>query len=223
MPHPRTPRATIGPLRATTIGATLALALPVAGCATGMHQPTASGRAGETRFRQGNFVLYRYTGAAVTAPVTLKESIVSQDGNRLVIDVVAKRGSEERHWEQVVTDTPENEANNVVDELYEYVGGERRHLLNTGNRDLFRLYEWTLIVPDEPAHDKRASRTVTSFGGHSFSCEHREALTAWKGRPVHYEAYECPAFLWTHGPQRFWSDTDGDALKVEVVEFGTSL
>lgn len=79
-----------------------------------------------TRYRKGDYVTYRYAGLFTPEPVELRERVVAQDGNRLTLDITATRGTQQLHWEQIVTDTPDNQRNNVVDALYEYVGGARR-------------------------------------------------------------------------------------------------
>jgi len=176
---------------------------------------------GATRYQVGDYVLYRYSGAFTPSPVTLRERIMKQEGNRLTIDVVVERGGEQRRWRQVVTDTPENEKNNVVDELYEIVDGAPRKLTNANNEDVFRLYAWTVFIPEQKARDVRVSRARASFGGQSFDCERTEGRNVWRGRPIRFEAFDCPDFVWTHGPARFWDEQNGtDVSRVEVVEFG---
>lgn len=48
-----------------------------------------------------------------------------QSGDRLVIDVVASRGSERRHWQQVVKDSADTQSNRVIEELWVLEGDER--------------------------------------------------------------------------------------------------
>ena len=51
-----------------------------------------------TRYRVGDFAVYRYQGAALEEPVTLREEVVAQQGNRLRFDVTAIRASGQRAW-----------------------------------------------------------------------------------------------------------------------------
>lgn len=96
---------------------------------------TAAGVAGArqpgpaTRYRVGDYIVYRYSGAFSTAPVLLREGVRAQQGNRLRIDVTLTRGDEVRRWIQVLTDTAENQQNNVIDGLYEVIDGEAVTLL----------------------------------------------------------------------------------------------
>ena len=174
-----------------------------------------------TRFRVGDYVVYRYTGLFTPEPVELRERITAREGKRLTIDVVATRGSEQRHWEQVVTDTPENERDNVVDELFEYVGGKRQKLANAGNADLMRLYSWTVLQPDGKARDVRTEKAILTMGRDNFTCDRTFGKNEWHGRKVQFESFVCPEFLWSHARARFWDDGTGEEiLLVDVAESG---
>ena len=174
-----------------------------------------------TRFRVGDYVVYHYTGLFTSEPVELRERISAREGKRLTIDVVATRGSEQRHWEQVVTDTPENERENVVDELYEHVGAERRKLANVGNADLMRLYSWTVLQPDGKASDVHTEKAMLTMGRDDFTCDRTFGKNTWHGRKVQFESFECPQFLWSHARARFWDDGTGEEiLRVDVTESG---
>ncbi|HEY1955786.1 MAG TPA: hypothetical protein VGH28_09235 [Polyangiaceae bacterium] len=199
------------------------LALPlVLACASAPPPPVvATHRAPTTRFRVGDFVVYRYSGLFTPEPVELRERIAAQDGLRLTIDVTATRGSEQRHWEQVVTDTPENERNGVVDELYEYVGGKRRKLANVGNADLVRLYSWTILQPDGKAHDVRTEKAMLTVGRDNYTCDRKFGKNEWHGKKLQFERFDCPEFLWTHARARFWDDATGEEiLRADVSESG---
>lgn len=196
------------------------LALGAIACGGGPAPVTAKHEA-TSRYRKGDFVVYRYSGLYSKEPVELRESIAAQDGKRLTIDVVATRGSEKRRWQQVVTDSPDNERNNVVDELYEYAGGERRKLDNAGNADLKRLYEWTVIVPDGKPEDVHTDRAMLEVGHDNFTCNHTTGKTKWHGRSLAFETFDCPEFLWTHGRVRYWDPATGDEiLRADVAGMG---
>ncbi len=53
-----------------------------------------------TRYRVGDFIVYRYSGAFSTTPVLLREEVRAQQGNRLRIDVTA--GGEIARFEQIL-------------------------------------------------------------------------------------------------------------------------
>lgn len=195
----------------------LLLAAALSSCACAATSP-----APRTRFRLGDYVVYRYQGPGLAEPVTLREEVTAQEGNRLRIDVTATRdGGAERKWIQVLTDTPENQKANKLDALYESLGGGYVKLSNEGNQDAYRLYEWTLFTPDKPASGILKSECQRPILGHDTTCRCTNGQTEWKGAVLLYEATECPAFLWTNGTSRFTDAATGeDVLAVEVVEQG---
>lgn len=200
--------------------ATVVLAITAACASTGSADAGREHDAG-TRYQVGDYVVYRYSGAFTPAPVSLREVVLEREGDRLVIEVTATRASEQRRWLQVVTDTPENQRNNVVDELYEVVGGSKIRLENRDNLDLYRLYEWVVLQPDGKAAEVTTRRGEFSVSGKTFACEVSAGKNSWRGKQVRFEMQECPTFLWTHGPGRFWVDDTGeDIMRVEVVEAG---
>ena len=115
------------------------LVLGLVACAGAPPAPSSAAVEPRTRYRVGDFVVYRYSGAFTTAPVELREEVRAQEGERLRIDVTLARGSERSRWVQVLTDTPENQRNNVIDALYELVNEHAVRLDNVDNRDAFRL------------------------------------------------------------------------------------
>lgn len=209
-------------MRASLLGSAI-LALS---CASPAPPPAHVGarRAPGTRFRVGDFVVYRYTGLFTPEPVELRERIIAQDGARLTIDVVATRGSEQRHWEQIVTDTADNGRNNVVDELYEHVGAERRKLANAGNADLMRLYAWTVLQPDGKAHDVHTDKAMFTIARDNFTCDRTSGRNEWHGRKLQFESFVCPEFLWSHARARFWDDGTGEEiLRADVEDSGNRV
>jgi hypothetical protein len=198
---------------------TVALVAAVAGCAASPREPTRSAVAAATRYRVGDRVVYRYGGATLHAPVMLTERIVAQTGNRLEIEVTAVRGEETRQWVQLVTDTPENQRNDVIDELYEVVDGQRRRLSNEGNRDVMRMYEWTLPAMEGALRFERNDAVTIDFGGQRHTCTRETNRATIAGRPARFIRHTCPSFLWTNGPALFRDDENGEVLwQVEVVE-----
>lgn len=201
-----------------TISVTL---LTLAGCAAPASIPTAPRDPSGTRYRAGDYVVYRYTGAFTPLPVTLSEQVIKQQGNRLEIYVLAERGEERLEWVQVVTDTPENQRNNVLDQLYLLEHGKRVLLENKDNKDAMRLYRWTLIMPEGRARDRDRDPCEKYFGGRTFACICDTGENTWRGEEIGFEGTTCPGFLWTHGPARMWStDSEETVYKMEVKEFG---
>ncbi len=204
--------------RARVLGAAAGLGACIA-CATpdhaaGVRAPAAASP--HTRYQVGDRVEYHYSGAFTSAPVRLTETVIAQEGERLRIDVEVARGADLRRFAQVLTDTPENEKNNVVDALYELGAGAPVAL--DPQRDLLRVYEWTFIRPDGKATDVKTARCEETIAGRAYACTCRTGRNVWRGRPLRFETSECPEFLWTHGPSRFWDDATGaDVLRVEVA------
>ena len=153
-----------------------------------------------TRYREGDWVIYRFEGASDEPPVEMTERVISQRGNQLEVDVVMRRGDEERHWVQVVTDTPENQQNNVVDALYEVVDGERRQLPNVDNEDIIRLSSWIFAPIDGQTTPEGESAVELEIAGERHQCTRRTTRAVSSGRPARMIVHTCPSFLWTHGP-----------------------
>jgi hypothetical protein len=174
----------------------------------------------ETRYRVGDFVVYHYGGSALQSPVVLREEVVAQHGNRLRIDVTATRGEEKRRWAQVLTDTPANQKNNVVDALYVAEHGRWRRLENTENQDLYHLYEWVVASPEGRAVDVRAAPCMKQFAEARFDCTCTTGTNRMSGVDVTFEESECPGFLWTHGPARFTDKTGADIFSLDVIDAG---
>ncbi len=195
----------------------------LAACGGAAPPKAAVAKEAPSRFHQGDFVAYRYTGLFTKEPVEMRERVVEQHGNQLTIDVVVTRGGEQRHWQQIVTDTPANEKNNVVDALYEYAGSERKKLDNVGNADLLRLNAWTMLTPDGKAEDVHTERAMFEIAHDSFTCERTSGKNRWHGRVVKFESFDCPEFLWKHGRARFSDDATGEeVLRAEVSDVGNA-
>jgi hypothetical protein len=191
-----------------------------AGCAAGQSRPEATPDDGaSTRYRVGDRVVYQYRGSSLEAPVTLTEQIVAREGNRLEIEVTSVRGSERRQWVQVVTDTPENQRNNVIDELYEVLDGQRQRLANEGNGDLLRLYGWTLPPLEGPLTPEVSEEVTVEIAGETYHCTREAGLASLAGRAARMVGHTCPGFLWTNGAATLIDIETGDLLwEVTVVE-----
>jgi hypothetical protein len=198
----------------------LALALfAVAGC--GAVQMRADD--GPTRYRLHDRIVYRYAGSLLSSEVLLEERITDVNGNRLRIEVTARRatdaGEEVRRWIQVVTDTEDNRTADRVDELYELdAEGHATRLSNEGNEDLVELYEWTLpaIEWGEPGEERRATEEL-EISGQRYRCEVSTTPLPSVGEDATMSLSECPELVWTNGPARLVRG--GEVLwSVEVVE-----
>lgn len=193
----------------------LFFSLLVVACAHRPHAATSS-----TRYRVGDFVVYRYSGTSLPGPVTLRERIVQQVGNRLEIEVRAERGQEKRDWVQVVIDTPTNQREDRIEALYEVADGKRTLLANENGRDLLRLYEWVLLVPDGKSTEKMRVSAPFSLLGRPLACETSSGRNTVKGSAVRIETIECPDFLWTHAFGRFVAADGSELFRVEVTDWG---
>jgi hypothetical protein len=165
--------------------------------------------------------VYSYTGEALPQPVTLREEIVQRDGLRLHIQVEARRGSQVRRWVQVVTDTPENQANNAIDELYELIGSERRRLANKDNRDVYRLYEWTFPPSFKGRGEPTPFSHTVSIEDRPMSADCQRTPVAVGGTPAIMESCTSRAFLWTNIFGRLYRESDNTTLwQVRVETYG---
>lgn len=205
---PRSPRST-NPL--------CAVVLWLAACASAPPAPSSAPAEPHTRYRAGDFIVYRYRGAFTPAPVELREEVRAQEGERLRIDVTLSTAGARSRWIQVLTDTPENQRDNVIDALYEVVDGRPVRLENPDNRDAFRLYEKTLIMPEGRATDVREAHCQRAIGDRDYACTCTSGKNSWRGRAILFEVSRCEGFLWTHGPSRCWDAATGEDLHVTEV------
>jgi hypothetical protein len=174
-----------------------------------------------TQYRVGDFVVYSYTGEALPQPVELREEIVQRDGLRLEIQIQARRGKEVRRWIQVVTDTPENQANNVIDELYELIGSERRLLANNDNRDAYRLYEWTFPPTIKGRGGRTSFSRTVSIEGQPMQADCQRMPVAAGETPAIMENCTSRAFLWTNIFGHLYRESDNTTLwQVSVETYG---
>lgn len=176
----------------------------------------------ETRFRVGDYVLYEYSGSWLPASVRLTEEVTRQDGNRLTIEVRARRGDDERRWIQVVIDTPEHREGNMVEELYEIVDGDIRYLENKGNADVRRLYEWVLPPRGKQLSETRKSeRRISLPDGSELAAECSQYQVEIGGRIVAVEYCRSQEFLWNHISLRYWdAATDAVLFEAKVLRVG---
>jgi hypothetical protein len=187
-------------------------------CATTPESGAAPVAHPSTNYRVGDFVVYSYTGEALPKPVKLREEIVQHEGLRLEIQVEARRGNEVQRWIQVVTDTPENQANNVIDELYELNGSERRRLVNKDNRDVYRLYAWTLPPSIKGRGEPTSFSRTISLEGHPVQADCQRIPVEAGEAPAIMETCTSPAFLWTNIQGRLYRESDNTTLWQVSVE-----
>jgi len=180
--------------------------------------PANEASAPATRYRLGDWVLYRFSGAYSEQPVQLCERIVAQDGIKLEIEVTMIRGDEKRRWIQAVTDTPENQKSNALDAVYIVEDGKRRQV---PTEHVYKLYDWMLVQLEGKPSEIKASSKGMKFGGRDFTCSVSTGLRVWRGEPARFSFSSCKEFLWTKGPGRIWNpETDKTIFQGEVLRFG---
>ncbi|MFO0681590.1 MAG: hypothetical protein U0234_06050 [Sandaracinus sp.] len=203
----------------------LAMAALVAACggATPAPAPAASQAAG-TRYRVGDYVIYRYAGRVVGPdPMLLMEEVIEQDGNRLVIEVTLTRGHETvRAWRQTVIDTEENRAANRVEALCQIEGETCTPLANEGNADLMRMYEGLYVTPDAPATNVTTTDEAVDVGGTEMTCHVTRSDIVVAGEPRTLKEIECPDFLWGHAGSDVEMPDKRRVLHVTVQAFGSA-
>lgn len=182
--------------------------------------PDAGGTRRAPPLRAGDFVVYRYSGTLVPVPVTLREEVVAQSGSRFVIDVVATRGAERRHWQQMTDGAAQAVREELgADELWVFDGEERRKIGSDRAAELHRLYEWALVLPPrKKAEVREVGVGSVGFAGNMHTCDRETGASSWKGRAIRFETYDCPDFEWTRGPARYWDEATNETLmRVDVA------
>jgi hypothetical protein len=152
-----------------------------------------------TRYQKGDYIVYEYGGTQCPVIVVLAEEILEKKGNVLTIEVEVFRGKERKHWIQVVTDTPENQKNGIVDELYEIIEGEKIRLENDDNNAVRELYRW--VIPPEGERLSKAvlvQKRLVLPGRYYVTAQCARHMEQINGRPVRVERCLSGEFLWTN-------------------------
>lgn len=172
-----------------------------------------------SKYKKGDKVVYSYTGSFSAVPVKLTEEVLSVTaGNVLEIKVTAERGKAKRSWIQVVTDTPENQRNNLVDALFELDEHGQKKQLKDIRSELFRLYEWTLPAPmDTPPKDSKRTKEKVDILGTEYVCDVERGENKVGGKKVTFAFRQCPGFLWTKGPSELLTASGAPVWKVDVL------
>ncbi len=206
----------------------LALGLVLAACGGAPAPGTTTSAAATTRYRVGDYVVYRYFGRHIgPEPRLLMEEVVSQEGDTLVIEVTLTEGHTQlRRWRQTVIDTEEHREANRVESLCQFrsVDGQPETcvaLANEGNADLLRMYEGLLVIPDAPATSAEETEAQHTVGGVEMTCTDRVTQVLVGGAPIDVTEIECPEFLWTHAGASFVRADERSLLQVTVEATGS--
>lgn len=184
--------------------------------------PPAEAPKPTTRYRVGDWVVYRYSGSFTKEPVVVREEVVERKDLTLRIAVRAQRGVDRRTWVQVVTDTKENREANKVDALFLEDHGTLKPLANTGNRDLRELWSWTVLTPDAPSTKDTPTKRDVKIGATTFpGCDVTTGEATFAKRKLRFEEVVCEEFLWKHAGAT-WTDPENgeEVYRAEVVGFG---
>jgi hypothetical protein len=175
-----------------------------------------------TRYRVGDYVVYRYSGSLVGTPMLLREEITDQQDDHLTIEVTLTRdGQTVRRWAQEIIDTPENQSANRIEALCVF-DGEACH--EQPVETLPQLYAEVLVSPDAPPTNVTETTETRPIGPLQIQCNVRAGDTTLRGRPTRFEELRCPEFLWTNGNAAFVDTETGDfVLQVDIAEFGSPL
>jgi hypothetical protein len=196
----------------------LCLAFVIAcGDKTGPAVTPVGGALPASELQVGSYVVYRFSGRFSSAPVTLREEVVSKDAGRVSIAVHATRGHEERSWLQVGPDTADARWNNTVDEIWVTRDGAKERLPNPDNATLVRLYDWVLVGAEGEATGRETASCEQAIATSRVTCSCERATHPGR-KTLRSEESRCPAFAWQRGPAR-WSTPEGDVFwQAEVVE-----
>ncbi len=175
-----------------------------------------------TRYRVGDYVVYRYSGSHVGEPILMREEITDQDEDHLTIEVTLTRNGEVvRHWAQEVIDTPENQAADRIESLCVFEGTACHE---QPVEMLPQLYADLQLSPDGAPTGVEQVTETRPVGPLQLACTVRRGDAAVGGRPVRFEASRCPEFLWTNAASAFLDASTGEfVLAVDVAEFGSPL
>lgn len=208
-------------VRRLTVGA---MALVIAACGASTPHVATQTQAGAsgTRYRVGDYVVYRYAGRLIgVEPMLLMEEVISQDGDMLVIEVTLSRGHDTvRAWRQTVIDTEENRAANRVEALCELQGETCVPLANEGNADLMRMYDGLFVTPDAPATGAVTTEESVDVGGTEMTCHVTRSQITRESEPLTMKEIECPDFLWGHAGVSVEMPDKRRVLFVSVQSFG---
>jgi hypothetical protein len=176
-----------------------------------------------TRYRVGDYVVYRFSGSRFATPLLLREEVTDQDGDRLTIEVTVSQegGAIVRRWAQELIDTPENQAANRIEALCVFEGDAcHEQPVET----LPQLYADVVVSPDAPPTNVSESTETRPIGPLQLECSVRSGDTTIGGRPTRFEELRCPEFLWTNGNAAFVDVGTGDfVVQVDIAEFGSPL
>lgn len=175
-----------------------------------------------TRYRVGDYVVYRFSGSMLASPLLMREEVTDQDGDRLTIEVsVTRDGETLRHWAQELIDTPENQAANHIEALCVFEGAACHE---QPVEMLPQLYAETVVSPDAPPTGITEATETRPIGPLQLECRVRRGQALFGGRPATFEELRCPDFLWTNGNAAFVDAQTGDfLLQVDIAEFGSPL
>lgn len=155
------------------------------------------GPAVSTAYREGDWVVYEYSGTFTPAPVRLTEQVIERVGNRLTLEVEAVRDDERLKWRQVVIDGEGAEGAGRIEALLEWRDGRFEQV---PNGDLYRLLGWTL--PEGGGRiELGATRSQTlELGGLPRQCIVQTGRQMIGDALTDLELTTCPDFVWSQGP-----------------------
>ncbi|OGS09200.1 MAG: hypothetical protein A2270_06470 [Elusimicrobia bacterium RIFOXYA12_FULL_51_18] len=173
-----------------------------------------------SKYEAGDYVIYKYYGSYRPEPVILTEKILSKTGNKLEILVDWKSGKEGRSWKQVVTDTPFNQKNSIIDKLVRIENGKETELPNKDNLDLFKLYEGTYLMPQHSPRLINEEKKNLPVGNDNYLCRVRVYKTKVMGRHADMTVTDSEEFKWTNVSSSYKDSRGGLIYAVEVLEHG---
>jgi len=192
--------------------------------ACGGATPHAETATATTRYRVGDYVVYRYAGRLIgPEPMHLMEEVIAQDGDRLVIEVTLTRGHDTvRAWRQTLVDTAENRASRYLEALCRIEGDTCTPLDDPSGAGSMAMYEGLSITPDAPATEVTESDVPLDVGGTEMTCHLRQSSITHEGDALTMKEYECAGLLWGHGGALVETPDKRRVLHVTVESFGPS-
>ena len=172
-----------------------------------------------SRYEVGDYVIYRTVqlrdGQEET--IHLLERVDEKRCRKLVLHDWLVGAGEPREWKMFLTDTPENQANNIADKVMEKTS---TGWVSVKTADLRRLFN-TGVDVDGQTKLVSKSEGRCRVVGRDYACTTKTTQGTVKGVPIVVTCRTSRKFLWANIGCEFKRVADGGhVFRMEVVETG---
>lgn len=196
--------------------------LPLNGCLSTRPPSEVASVGPERGLRIGDHALYRYQGSWSPDPVLHRQEVLERAGELVTLQVELSKGQERLAWIERFTDSPENRAHKKIDALWELREGERVPLANERDRDVYKLYLWTLPPLRGPPFELSTTPETLEIQGRSYRCSVEIGRYTPPDVPQTWSLSfaTCPDLPWQHGPASLRSSEGEVIWSRELLEIG---